>query len=62
MTFIVATNIVASRPPERRPTGTPSARANKFSRSRNQTRGLALAEKTVHARLENCSGVMMILG
>ena len=28
MTFIVATNVVASRPPERRPTGTPHARAN----------------------------------
>ena len=27
MTFIVATNVVASRPPERRPTGTPHARA-----------------------------------
>ena len=28
MTFIVATNVVASRPPERQPTGTPHARAN----------------------------------
>ena len=28
MTFIVATNVIASRPPERRPTGTPHARAN----------------------------------
>ena len=28
MTFIVATNVIASRPPERRPTGTPNARAN----------------------------------
>ena len=27
MTFIVATNVVASRPPEHRPTGTPHARA-----------------------------------
>ena len=27
MMFIVATNIIASRPPERRPTGTPHARA-----------------------------------
>ena len=25
---LVATNVVASRPPKRRPTGTPSARAN----------------------------------
>ena len=25
---LVATNVVASRPPERRPTGTPHARAN----------------------------------
>ena len=31
MTFIVATNVVASRPPERRPTGTPHARANKVT-------------------------------
>ena len=27
-TFLVATNVVASRPPERRPTETPTARAN----------------------------------
>ena len=27
MTFIVATNVIASRPPERRPTETPHARA-----------------------------------
>ena len=32
MTFIVATNIVASQPPERRPTGMPHARANYMSR------------------------------
>ena len=30
MTFIVATNVVASQPRERRPTGTPHAHANKF--------------------------------
>ena len=30
MTFIVATHVVASRQPERRPTGTLSARANYF--------------------------------
>ena len=29
MTFIVATNVIASRPPEGRATGTPHARANK---------------------------------
>ena len=28
MTFIVATNVIASQPPERRPAGTPYARAN----------------------------------
>ena len=27
MSFLVATNVVASRPPESRPTGTPHARA-----------------------------------
>ena len=31
MMFIVATNVVASRPPERRPTRTPHARANRFN-------------------------------
>ena len=30
MSFLVATNVVASRPPERRPTGTPHARAKRF--------------------------------
>ena len=30
ITFIVATNVVATRPPERRPTGTPHAHANIF--------------------------------
>ena len=29
MTFIVATNVIANRPPERRRTGTPHARANR---------------------------------
>ena len=29
MTFIVATNVVASQPPKRQPTGTPTARANR---------------------------------
>ena len=28
MTFIVATNVIASQPPERQPTGTLHARAN----------------------------------
>ena len=28
MTFIVATNVIAIRPPERRSTGTPTTRAN----------------------------------
>ena len=30
MLFLVATNVVASWPPERRPTGTPHAHAKKF--------------------------------
>ena len=30
MTFLMATNVVASQPPERRPTGTPTARAKMF--------------------------------
>ena len=32
MTFIVATNVIASRLPERRPTGTPHARAKRKKR------------------------------
>ena len=32
-TFLVATNVVASRPPERRPTGTVTVRANTFESS-----------------------------
>ena len=32
MLFLVATNVVASRPPERRLTGTPHARAKSFVR------------------------------
>ena len=32
MMFIVATNVVASWPPENRPTGTPHARANKVDK------------------------------
>ena len=31
MSFIVATNVVASRPPERRPTGTPTAHDNSLN-------------------------------
>ena len=34
MTFIVATNVIASRPPERPPTGTPHAHANIRMRSK----------------------------
>ena len=34
---IVATNVVASRPPERRPTATPTARANLFSEYMGQS-------------------------
>ena len=36
-TFLVATNVVASRPPERRPTATPTARANSFFSSEIST-------------------------
>ena len=44
MTFIVATNVNASRPPERRPTGTPHARANLRHRNVIYTKG-PLAQK-----------------
>ena len=33
MTFIVATNVFASSPPERRPTGMPHARAKKYRKA-----------------------------
>ena len=33
MTFIVATNVIASRPPERQPTGTLHARAKSLNMS-----------------------------
>ena len=33
MMILVATNVVASQPPECRLTGTPTARANKFERA-----------------------------
>ena len=36
MTFIVATNVIASRPPERRPTGTPHARAKKEKKKKKE--------------------------
>ena len=38
MSFLVATNAVASRPPERRPTGTPHARANTLNYTYTDTR------------------------
>ena len=37
--FLVATNVVASRLPERRLTGTPTARANKVSRQNKEYHG-----------------------
>ena len=43
MTFIVATNVIASRPPERRPPGTPHARANYWRVSDNMQR-----DQTIH--------------
>ena len=38
MLFLVATNGVASRPPERRPTGTPHAHAKKDSLAKKNAR------------------------
>ena len=51
MTFIVATNVIASRPPERRPTGTPHARAKSQPN---------LAEVGVGAELGNKRRLQMI--
>ena len=34
MSEIVATNVIASRPPKRQPTGTPHARANNSTESK----------------------------
>ena len=39
MTFIVATNVIASRPPECRPTGTPHARAKRMAGRQGLERG-----------------------
>ena len=36
--FIVATNVVASRLPKRRPTGTPTPRANEKSSTSNEAK------------------------
>ena len=49
MTFIVATNVIASRPPERRPTETPHAPAKKvhFNQSKLNVR----AFKTYHNKV-----------
>ena len=49
MTFIVATNIVASRPPERRPTGTPYARAKKENTLFDQKHRLNFSKKIIQA-------------
>ena len=40
MTFIVATNVIASRLPEHRPTGTPHARAKKEKRMAKMADGV----------------------
>ena len=45
--FLVATNVVASRPPERRPTATPTARANKHNLS------ITKAQILAHDELKN---------
>ena len=37
MTFLLATNVVASRPPEQRPTGTATARANTILATHSET-------------------------
>ena len=44
MMQIVATNVVASRPPERRPTATPTARANFHAFRRG--RGVIILRRT----------------
>ena len=40
MSFIVATNVVASQLPERRPTGTPNAHANNTNMSSNNNNNI----------------------
>ena len=46
-TFLVATNVIASRPPERGPTGTPTACAN-FRRKENTIERLCVQDLCVH--------------
>ena len=54
-TFLVATNVVASRPPERRPTATPTARANKDDN--NNEADLKNEDKGCHMFV-NCNGLV----
>ena len=44
MAEIVATNVVASRPPERRPTATPTARAKKERKKKKEQAGAELGQ------------------
>ena len=52
MTFIVATNVIASRPPERRPTGTPNARANNLRTYKTWLQVHMTCEHSVNEQLD----------
>ena len=58
MTFIVATNVIASRPPERRPTGTPHARANIIYGLRLGCSYLCTVNSIVTLSWISCSGTL----
>ena len=59
MTFIVATNVVASRPPERRPTGTPHARAKNTIRNMYSPEELDII---INFSIQVLSSVLRVLG
>ena len=50
-TFLVATNVVASRAPERRPTATPTARAKNYKTLQNIVKRYKTFGKTVKQAL-----------
>ena len=49
--FLVATNVVASRPPERRPTATPTARTNYQKTKKSKQDEVALTSKPCYFKL-----------
>ena len=53
MTFTVGTNVVASQPPERRPTGTLHTRAKKINKLREGVKNIHRAEKEDEPKIKD---------